>query len=237
MKYKVISAVAVLLPLSTVAGAATLDYQVDAIFQSDSALELGRPDGSTCYSGDACYPAGFRLQGDGNQDRGGYWSGLNYGDRITAVFSFDPDNISAPSSCDIAGWSDCGDLINIRSFSDSDGKTDSEWFRDAPTSSLRFNLFDGYIRYEGEAGSYLMSGCSLTDPAHDGMPDGFCDYFGYMAEFSIVSTTIKGPTPIPLPASLPILASGLAGFGLWKWRWGWRKQRKPANGRARGNFA
>lgn len=206
-------ALAFLSPMS--AGAAPMNYTIEAIFEADSVNELGYPDGSVCRASEPCYPTGFRLQGDGTEDRGGYWSGLNYGDRITARFSFDPDDFFGFPDCDIAGWTGCGDFFSVNSLSSTTDEVDVDFFRDVPTSSVSLNLFDGTIRYQGEAGSFRPSNCSLTSPNQSGLPGGFCDYAGYSAEFSVVRFSPTNLVPVPLPASMPLLLISLLGLGAW----------------------
>jgi hypothetical protein len=196
------------------AQSATVSYAVDAIFENDGVYELGTPDGSTCYYGEDCYPRGFRLQGDPTHD-GGYWSGLTYGDRVSIRVSFDPDDINAAPECDIAGWTDCGDFITLRNGPDDQGRVDVEFIRTAPTSAFRFDTFNDIAAYEGEAGSYFLSPCSEASPNQIGLPSGYCDFWGYFAEFSILdSDNTQSIVPVPVSPTLPLLAGALIGLGL-----------------------
>lgn len=213
----------ILFPAATFA--APLTYKVDAIFISDGVLELYEPNGDVCFRSDpSCYPSAYRHQSDGTSDRGGYWSHLAYGDMITATFAFDPFDGSASTDCDIAGWSDCGDFLGLDNYDPANHLFEATWFRSGPTSTVVANLFGQSIEYEGEAGSYSSFGCSLAAPAHAGLPAGYCDFFGYAAEFQVVKYSLLGLSTVPLPASLPFSLAVFLGFGFWHFR---AKKRKP----------
>ena len=129
---------------------------------------------------------------------------------ITAHFAFTgfrPGGTPHSGSCLIAGFSDCGELVAFDGYDPTTGLVRAGFFRSAPTSGLVLDLAWNRMSYEGEAGSYAPTPCSETAPAYSGLPSGYCDFFGYRADF-----TVKGfetsLSVVPAPLSGVLLISG-----------------------------
>lgn len=203
-----LAAMCVCAGLAQTAGAATLSYTVAARFDGDAPLELVRPDGSACY-GAPCLPAGYRLPAE----LGGIWFDLAPGDLITAHFSFAeyrPGSFPASGSCLIAGFSDCGELTAFDGYDPATSLVRADFFRSVPTSSLVLDLARNRISYEGEAGSFAPSSCTNSAPIYSGLPSGYCDFFGYRADFTITDfEATLSVVPAPLPGFMLV-----SGFGV-----------------------
>lgn len=201
-----LAAVCVCAGLTQTVGAATLSYEITARFDGDSPLELIRPDGTACYGG-SCLPVGYRLPAE----LGGLWSDLAPGDVVQVrVFfpGFRPGSKPDRGFCLIAGFSDCGDLTEFDGYDPVTGLVYADFFRIVPTSSLVLDLARDRISYEGEAGSYAPTECTEAAPVYAGLPSGYCDFFGYRADFTVMGFEAS-LSVVPLPASGFALFAGI----------------------------
>lgn len=147
-----------------------------------------------CYHHQDCYPKDFRPNFPGS-----IFAHLFIGNQYDATFSFDPLHMGN-SHCNIAG-------INFICFYSSSTFWPNRigFFIEAPTSSITLDLNAASLSYFGEAGSYRP----YAEPGCEPFVGDFCDYSGYGADFTVVEVNGKPISAIPVPAALPLLASGI----------------------------
>ena len=169
--------------LAMPAYAATYKYSLE--FQGDSALELiaGFDSSDTCNAGEACYPDEYRLPG-------GFFEHIQPGDQVTAFIDTDA------GTGEIAGWTVAGDFWEQTS-------GEFAFISSVPTGQTTFGTDTVKVLSEGPRG-YSPSGICNPERPLTGMPDGYCGFFGYQAEFAVLDVA-----SVPLPASGLLLIGGL----------------------------
>ena len=161
-------------------------YTFDLIFKNDRVFEL-KNGFDTCSSRETCYPDDFRLAN-------GFFNDLEPGESTTATVDFDAGTAM------IAGWNVAGKKIQ-------DGISLAHFFSTAPTGSTIFTADSVTVSSEGPSGFNAGIYCDPSKPAA-GMPAGFCGFYGYEANFEVLSVT-----EVPLPATALMLLSALGILG------------------------
>ena len=178
----------ILLALVLALPAQATTYKFDMLFKGDSALQLHYGySGEVCSSRSDCYPDDFRLPN-------GTFAELEMGQRTTAILDMEA------GTAKIADWDVPGEL------SMSDGFM-AQFLTGVPTGSTLFTNERISVMDEGPAGTSPIAFCDPSAPA-PGLPSGFCGFFGYQADFEVLSVTA-----VPLPASALMLLSALGLLG------------------------
>lgn len=162
-------------------------YTFDLLFENDSVFEL-QSGFDTCSSRSACYPDDFRLPN-------GFFAGLNPGERTTATVDLDA------GTAVIADWTVPGTLLQ-------DGVSLANFFSTAPTGSTIFSANRVSVQSEGPAGYNAGPFCDPSTTA-PGLPDGFCGFYGYEANFEVLNVS-----EVPLPATALMFLSALGVLGI-----------------------
>ncbi len=168
-------------------------FTFDLRFESDFALELQSSfyDDTSCSIGQECYPSDFRLSN-------GYFADLQPGDIVTAEVNLEE------GTAKIGDFSIFGNLVR-----GSDAI--AEFLSNDPMGITRFEADKVTFINEGPRGLNPGAICNpgQTQP---GLPDGFCGFFGYQANFTVLSVTDSSLSVVPLPAGGLLLFSGLGLF-------------------------
>ncbi|MFC4668672.1 hypothetical protein ACFO5X_08915 [Seohaeicola nanhaiensis] len=215
-KIALASALAAFLAAPKTADAATFTYEMTLQFIGDQIGELHTPDmGPVCYRHQSCFPDDVRLPL-------GYFNYLTPGQVLSAAFLITENGLTGANLTATFDGAPMpayghGNTPYVRNLGtenlkiDWSGPTTSDW---ANLDLARRGLTTSA---EGEGSSY-RSGCSGQP---EGFPDGFCGYYGYNSEFSILgyrildeNMNVVSEMPIvPVGASISFAAAGLAGFG------------------------
>ncbi|MEM7720304.1 MAG: PEP-CTERM sorting domain-containing protein [Pseudomonadota bacterium] len=170
------------------AQAATFKYNL--IFDGDSIGELQRPLGEDrCFPGDPCFPANYRIPF-------GFFGDLSIGQNVTGTVKLGDLTIAGRRLPVEVFGTGPDDFIGI-------GQEEGVSFKNGKISFGHPGIFSNVSEF-----------CE-PELAPAGLPDGFCGYFYYEAEF-----TITGVSEIPLPASGLLLLAGLGLMGAWRARRG-----------------
>ncbi|MEO9825503.1 MAG: VPLPA-CTERM sorting domain-containing protein [Paracoccaceae bacterium] len=161
-------------------------YTFDLLFQSDNVFEL-QSGFDTCVINEACYPDDFRLPD-------GFFADLAPGERTTATVDLDA------GTARIADWDVAGSLF-------PDAGSLAYFFSNAPIGSTVFTNDTVAVLSEGPVGYNAGGFCYSNTPAA-GLPNGFCGFYGYEANFEVL-----GVTEVPLPAASLMLVSAIGILG------------------------
>lgn len=215
-KIALASALAAFLAAPKTADAATFTYEMTLQFIGDQIGELHTPDmGPVCYRHQSCFPDDVRLPL-------GHFNYLTPGEVVAAAFLI---RANGPGDTSVTATFDGAPMPAYAHangpFVQNLGTDDLKlmWHRWAPDgwATLDLALRTLTTNDEGEGSSYFP-GCTGQRP---GFPDGFCGYYGYNSEFSILgyrildeNMNVVSEMPIvPVGASISFAAAGLAGFG------------------------
>lgn len=188
------------------ASATTLGFEAE--FLGDSLTELHTPDAEVCDAGDSsCFPVGFEVPATLRGPLSPF-AGLTSGSTLEVDVDLSDDGIA---SCSFGGMFACP------SFSEGFEQVDSndepiivDVFDSLGDFNIRFDLVAESVAFFGAAGSFLPGGCSLSDPLAASLPAGYCDFFGYEAEFAIVPGSLNPIEVVPLSPSFLFALFGLA---------------------------
>lgn len=177
----------ILLGLIVASPALASTYHFDLVFESDNVVELQAGFDDPCLYDDDCYPESFRLPT-------GFFADLQPGESVKATLDMET------GEAEIAGWSVPGDMFY---------KDDPlpYFLSVAPFGETVFTEESITVTSEGPRGTNPSGFCDPSE-RNDGLPDGYCGFFGYEASFEVIEVTEL--SQVPLPAGAFLLLSGLA---------------------------
>ncbi|MBW4710258.1 hypothetical protein KX928_20920 [Roseobacter sp. YSTF-M11] len=167
---------------------ASVDAKVigfSAVFTGDNLSELYTADAEICEDVDGgCNIPGFTVPETLRSPLAPF-AGLSTGTRLP--FRFDLDE-SSGVECAIGSYFECSGLEGVNEKLDSTGQlVGFEVFDFWGDYDVRVDLAGQSVDFFGAAGSFLPGGCTAEEGAEKGLPEGFCDFFGYEANFEIVA--------------------------------------------------
>jgi len=157
-------------------------YEFELQFTGDHVTEL-HSGFDVCFAGQPCYPADFRLPN-------GYFAGLEPGELTKAKLDL------TTGTANIGDWSVPGDLMASPSL--------ARFLMFNPTGTVDFTYDHVTMVSEGPRGFNAIGYCD-PDTSSANLPDGFCGFFGYEAQFDVLTIT-----KVPLPAGAALLLTALA---------------------------
>lgn len=183
-----------------------------AAFTGDRLTELQTEEGDVCVFGDdSCYPAGFSPTEAVKSDLAPF-AGLPVGTELPFRFDFAP---FSEADCAIGDAFACDFGTSYDETTDGSGElVEFELFDGIGDYNLRVDLLTETVSFFGAAGDFLPGGCTAADGIAQDLPDGYCGFFGYEADFQLTSEVRGGIdehiTPVPLNASMMFALFGLA---------------------------